>query len=31
VQNLNFRRRTLSAKLLWSPLPQDWEMAHLNI
>ena len=26
VQNLNFRRRTLSAKLLWSPLPQDWEM-----
>jgi hypothetical protein len=27
VQTLNFRRRTLSAKLLWSPLPQDWEMA----
>jgi chorismate-pyruvate lyase len=26
VQALNFRRRTLSAKLLWSPLPQDWEM-----
>ncbi|WGD50112.1 hypothetical protein QA641_31470 [Bradyrhizobium sp. CB1650] len=26
VQPLNFRRRTLSAKLLWSPLPQDWEM-----
>jgi hypothetical protein len=26
VQTLNFRRRTLSAKLLWSPLPQDWEM-----
>ena len=26
VQSLNFRRRTLSAKLLWSPLPQDWEM-----
>jgi chorismate-pyruvate lyase len=26
VQRLNFRRRTLSAKLLWPPLPQDWEM-----
>ena len=26
VQSLNFTRRTLSAKLLWSPLPQDWEM-----
>ena len=26
MQSLNFRRRTLSAKLLWSPLPQDWEM-----
>jgi hypothetical protein len=26
VQPLDFRRRTLSAKLLWSPLPQDWEM-----
>src|SRR3984893_6019139 len=26
VQALNFRRRTLSAKLLWSPLPPDWEM-----
>src|SRR4029077_13143796 len=26
VQTLNFHRRTLSAKLLWSPLPQDWEM-----
>jgi hypothetical protein len=26
VQTLNFRRRTLSAKLLWPPLPQDWEM-----
>jgi chorismate-pyruvate lyase len=25
VQALDFRRRTLSAKLLWSPLPQDWE------
>jgi hypothetical protein len=26
VQTLNFRRRTLSAKLLWSPLPGSWEM-----
>src|SRR3981081_2837503 len=26
VQALNFRRRTLSAKLLWSPLPPDWDM-----
>ena len=26
VQTLNFRRRTLSSKLLWAPLPQDWEM-----
>jgi hypothetical protein len=26
VQALEFRRRTLSAKLVWSPLPQDWEM-----
>jgi chorismate-pyruvate lyase len=26
VQALNFRRRTLSAKLLWSPLPQNWDM-----
>jgi hypothetical protein len=26
VQALDFRRRTLSAKLLWSPLPQDWDM-----
>jgi chorismate-pyruvate lyase len=26
VQALNFRRRTLSAKLLWAPLPKDWEM-----
>jgi chorismate-pyruvate lyase len=25
VQALDFRRRTLSAKLLWSPLPQDWD------
>lgn len=27
VQPLHFQRRTLSAKLLWSPLPQGWEMA----
>jgi chorismate-pyruvate lyase len=26
VQALNFRRQTLSAKLLWLPLPQDWDM-----
>jgi chorismate-pyruvate lyase len=26
VQPLNFRRRTLSAKLLWSLLPPGWEM-----
>jgi chorismate-pyruvate lyase len=26
VQALDFQRRTLSAKLLWSPLPQGWEM-----
>ncbi len=26
VQALDFRRRTLSAELLWSPLPQGWEM-----
>jgi chorismate-pyruvate lyase len=26
VQALNFRRRTLSAKLLWTPLPQNWDM-----
>jgi chorismate-pyruvate lyase len=26
VQALKFRRRTLSAKLLWSPLPAHWDM-----
>ena len=26
VQPLNFQRRTLSARLLWLPLPQGWEM-----
>jgi chorismate-pyruvate lyase len=28
VQALHFRRRTLSAKLLWNPLPAGWEMQH---
>ena len=27
VQALHFRRRTLSARLLWSPLPDGWELA----
>lgn len=27
VQALHFQRRTLSAKLLWSPLPDGWESA----
>jgi chorismate-pyruvate lyase len=26
VQPLHFHRRTLSAKLLWSPLPEGWEL-----
>lgn len=26
VQALQFRRRTLSAELLWSPLPEGWDM-----
>jgi hypothetical protein len=26
VQALHFHRRTLSARLLWSPLPEGWEM-----
>ena len=26
VQALDFKRRTLSAELLWSPLPDGWEM-----
>ena len=25
VQSLHFRRQTLSAELLWSPLPQGWD------
>jgi hypothetical protein len=27
VQPLHFQRRTLSAELLWSPLPHGWEMS----
>ena len=27
VKSLGFQRRTLSAELLWSPLPQGWEMS----
>ncbi len=27
VQSLRFRRQTLSAQLLWSPLPVDWDSA----
>ena len=27
VQPLGFQRRTLSVQLLWSPLPQGWEMS----
>jgi hypothetical protein len=26
IQALNFHRRTLSAQVLWSPLPEGWEM-----
>jgi hypothetical protein len=28
VRPLNFRRQTLEATLLWSPLPQGWESSH---
>jgi chorismate-pyruvate lyase len=31
VQALGFQRRTLSAQLLWSPLPQGWEMSTANV
>lgn len=31
VQALQFRRRTLSATMLWSPLPEGWEMAHEHV
>jgi hypothetical protein len=27
VHDLDFRRETLSAKLLWSPLPERWDMS----
>lgn len=30
VQPLGFQRRTLSAQLLWPPLPAGWEMAASN-
>jgi hypothetical protein len=30
VKPLDFRRRTLSSQLLWSPLPPDWEMRAAN-
>ncbi|MFC5742728.1 hypothetical protein [Dyella tabacisoli] len=29
VQALKFRRQTLSAELLWSPLPEGWEMSGI--
>jgi chorismate-pyruvate lyase len=31
VQALGFQRRTLSAQLLWSPLPPGWEMSAPSI
>lgn len=31
VQALQFRRRTLSADLLWSPLPEGWEMGPARV
>jgi chorismate-pyruvate lyase len=31
VQSLGFQRRTLSAQLLWAPLPQGWEMSAANV
>jgi hypothetical protein len=27
VAGLNFRRETISAELLWRPLPEDWELS----
>ncbi|MGA7323703.1 MAG: hypothetical protein WBX25_04290 [Rhodomicrobium sp.] len=30
VQALNFRRRTLSSRLLWLPLPEGWETGALT-
>lgn len=31
VEALQFRRRTLSARLLWAPLPDGWEMASRQV
>ncbi|HEV2621006.1 MAG TPA: hypothetical protein VGU65_02810 [Frateuria sp.] len=31
VAPLHFRRHTLSARLLWSPLPEGWEMHRLPV
>lgn len=31
VQTLHFKRRTLSSKLLWHPLPEGWEMNAASI
>jgi chorismate-pyruvate lyase len=31
VRPLHFRRKTLSARLLWSPLPADWERHRLQL
>jgi hypothetical protein len=31
AQPLDFRRRTLSATLLWSPLPEEWEMGRATM
>lgn len=31
VAPLHFRRHTLSARLLWSPLPEGWEMHGLPV
>ncbi|MBS7697064.1 MAG: hypothetical protein KF792_07350 [Chelatococcus sp.] len=31
VQALQFRRRTLSARLLWTPLPDGWEMSSRQV
>jgi chorismate-pyruvate lyase len=31
VRDLHFTRRTLSAKLLWSPLPEGWETGTASV
>ncbi len=31
VRDLDFRRETLSAKLLWSPLPERWEVSPVPL